>query len=163
MNKKIGIIVGALVVILLLGGGYTVLSKKSGPTPTPTPEAGATIGTLSADEIGLKIIPTTNNQKVKILVEKASDIKSLDYEITYEADTPASEKVEGAEDRVQRGFTGEATLKGEKKYESKEFDLGSCSRNVCRYDTGVEKIEILMKVTKKDGKIYQVEDSITLE
>jgi hypothetical protein len=167
MNKKVGIIVGVLIVLLLLGGGgYMVMSKKGAAGPTPAVgQDSMVVGTLSPEDIGLELKPTSDGKKLRILVSKVQDIKRLDYEVTYEADIPASEQVEGedAETRTTRGFSGEADIKsGESKYESKDFDLGSCSRNICRYDTGVEEIKILMKVTKNDGKVYQVEDQVKI-
>jgi hypothetical protein len=161
MDKKILIIV-AVVVLLLIGGGEYLVMSKQGPTPTPAPGQGQVIGKLSPDEIGLKMVLSPDKKKLQIVVSKANDIKSLDYEVTYDADIPASEQVEGegGETRTTRGFSGDASLNGDNKYESKFFDLGSCSRNVCKYDTGVTEISVLMKVTKSDGKIYQVEDKI---
>lgn len=164
MNKKFAIIGAVLVLLLLGGGGYVVMSQK-GPTPTPTPEAGQMVEELDPSDIGLKLELSSDKKKLKVIVGNVSDIQSLDYEVTYEADIPASEQVEGGEGetRTTRGFSADAQIKSsDSKYESKYFDLGSCSKNVCRYDTGVEEIEVLMKVTKKDGKIYQVEESIKI-
>lgn len=165
MNKKLGMIIGVVVLLLVLGGGgYMLLgkqdAKKSADEISSTDQE---IGTLEPGDIGLELAMTNGNKKVKVMVAKANDIESLEYEITYEADVPAAEQVEGGEDRVSRGFSEEAALKsGQSSYESKEFDLGSCSKNVCRYDTGVTEIEIIMKVIKRDGKIYQVKDSLEL-
>lgn len=160
MNKKVGIIIGVIVLLLVLGGGGYMIMGKQGVKPTPVENSGSQeVGTLQPQDIGLKMQLTPDKKKVKVIVEKASDIKNVEYEITYDADVPAAEKVEGGEDRVSRGFSDQAEIKGQ-SYESKDFDLGSCSKNVCRYDTGVTEIKILMKVTKKDGKLYQVQDSI---
>lgn len=164
MNKKLALIGGAIVLLLLLGGGYFVMNSGKSADQTPTPALDTTIGTLSPEDIGLELVPSSDKKKIKIVVAKAEDIKELEYEVTYEADIPASEKLEGAEgERTERGFGGEEVIKsGQTKFESKFLDLGSCSKNVCRYDTGVEEINIIMKVTKRDGKIYQVEDSVQL-
>ncbi len=162
MNKKIGIIIGVVLVLLLLGGGgYMILGKQAPKQAAITEPGEQSVGTLEPDAIGLKLQLTADKKKISVMVGKTSDIKSIEYEITYDADVPASEKVEGGEDRVSRGFSDQADIKsGQSSYESKEFDLGSCSKNVCRYDTGVTEINILMKVTKRDGKLYQVTDSI---
>jgi len=34
--------------------------------------------------------------------------------------------------------------------------FGTCS-DVCHYDSGVTDIDLIVKITKTDGKIYQVE------
>lgn len=164
MNKKVGIIIGVVVVLLILGGGAFAMMNKKAPTPiTDNTTTDQIVGTLKPEEIGLSLETSDSNKRIKVAVAKASDIKSLEYEITYDADVPAAEKLEGGEDRVSRGFSDQAELKsGQSSYQSKDFDLGSCSKNVCRYDTGVTEIKIIMKVTKRDNKIYQVEDSVKL-
>lgn len=164
-NNKVLLVGVVIVVLLLLGGGFLVLSSKR-PTSLPITqdEELQTIEKLSPADIGLSLVPSYGNKRVKVVVSKSEDIKSLAYDISYEADIPASELAAGEQGgQVERGFSDEVTLAGQKSsYESKEFDLGSCSKNVCRYDTGVTEIKILMKVTKMDGKVYQVEDSVKI-
>lgn len=166
MNKKTGIIIGVLVLVFLAGSGLFFLSsrKNSDADVFPTGIQDQVVGTLTPTDIGLKLILNSNNRKVKVIVENIDDIKLLEYDITYDADIPASELAPGEEGgKVERGFSDEAKIKsGQSRYESKDFDLGSCSRNVCRYDTGVEEVRILMKVTKRDGKIYEVKDEVKL-
>lgn len=164
MNRKVLVIVGAVVLLLILGGGFFILSsKKNTATETPT-TTDQTIQKLSPSDIDLQLTMSSDNKKVKVIVGNVTDITSLEYEITYDADIPASELAPGEEGgQVERGFSDEAKItSADKKYESKYFDLGSCSKNVCRYDTGVKEIKILMKVTKHDGKLYEVQDSVTI-
>lgn len=161
MNKKV-LIVGVIALVLLLGGGFFVLSSRNN-APVEEDVTTDTIQSLSPEDIGLSLVAREDKKAVKIVVEKTEDLQSLEYEITYEADIPESELPEGETGgRVERGFSGEEQVTPGKTYESKFLDLGSCSRNVCRYDTNVEEVAIMMKVTKKDGKIYQVEDTLSL-
>ena len=89
------------------------------------------------------------------------DIKSIEYELTYEANSTAQEKSEGAQARVQRGITGQANItSGTSNYQSTWLILGSQSANVVRYDTGVTGVSITLKITKTDNKIYQAQDSL---
>lgn len=166
MNKKSTIIVGIIIILLLLGSGFFVLysGKKQASNLTPTVSEEQPIGKLSPLDIGLSLVLSSNNRKVKVIVENVSDIKSLEYEITYDADIPVSELAPGEKGgQVERGFNDEAKItSSQTRYESKEFDLGSCSRNVCRYDTGVDGVRLLMKVTKRDGKVYEVKDEISI-
>lgn len=164
MNNKRQLIIGGIVILFLLAGGvYLVMSSKKTPVQEQTTTQDQTVQTLSAKEIGLQLIPSSDNKKIKVVVSKVNDIKSLEYDITYEADIPASELARGEQGgKVERGFNDSAENISAGKYESKYFDLGSCSKNVCRYDTGVEEIKIILKVIKKDNKVYKVEDSIRL-
>lgn len=165
-NKKLLVITGIVVVLLLVLGGVFVLSKRTGKSTQsdPNPTQSQVVGKLSPEEIGLKLVSGNNNQRVRVIVEKVSDIKALEYDISYDADIPASELAPGETGgKVERGFSDEAMItSSQSRYESKDFDLGSCSRNVCRYDKGIEEVRIILKVTKRDGSIYEVKDSIKI-
>ncbi len=166
-NQKLVIIGGVFVLLLLLGGGFLVMSsqKKTNGTPTPSIEQ-FQIAKLSPKDIGLELVPkvlSNDGKQLKVVVSKISDIKRLDYEIVYEADVPQAELPEGETvGRVERSIGGDVDItESDTEYESEFLDFGSASKNVVRYDTGVTEARIIMKVTKRDGKLYQVEDSIS--
>jgi hypothetical protein len=164
-NKKLATIIGIAIIILVAGGALVFSLQRSAATVEKVAPQEQAIGTLTPGDLGLQLKLSDNNHKVKVLVQKVSDIKALEYDITYDADIPASELAPGEQGvKVERGFNDEAKISvNQTKYESKDFDLGSCSRNVCRYDTGVDSVNIVMKVTKRTGKIYQVKDSIKIQ
>jgi hypothetical protein len=163
-KKKIIKIGGVIVILLIVGGGIFVLSSKKPEISQQITVQDQTVQTLLPKDIGLKLTTINGNKKVKVIVEKVSDIKSLEYDIIYDADIPESELATGEQGgKVERGFNDQTIIKtSDTKYESKEYILGSCSKNVCRYDTGVTSVSILMKVTKRDGNVYQVKDAIKL-
>lgn len=117
--------------------------------------------TLKPEDVGLKLVASANKRQVKFSLEKASDIKSIEYELSYEADSTGGSD-EGDGGRITRGVAGEDTLDGDSTYESKYLDLGSCSSGTCRYDKGVTKVHLLLKLTKSDNKVYQVEQDLDL-
>lgn len=148
----VGLIAFAIFVIMPFSGG------TSGEEETVTDSS--VVETLTADQLGLSIEAKPDGKAVKFKIDKAGDIKTIEYQVTYEADSTAQEKAEGGEDRVQRGITGEADIEGDAlKYESEWLDLGSCSRNVCKYDTGVDSVDLTLKIIKKNGKTYESEAS----
>jgi flagellar basal body-associated protein FliL len=160
-QKKILI---ALVIVLFIGIAAGIFAFVSNSTASLAEEETAVdtgvVETLTPDELGLSITAKPDGKAVKFKISNANDIKSIEYQLTYEADSTAQEKAEGGEDRVQRGITGEADLPGGKSaYESEWLDLGSCSRNVCKYDTGVETLELTLKIVKKDGKVFESQKS----
>lgn len=159
-NRNVQIALGVVLLVLVGLGGFYFFANK--PVEEPEEQASETlVKTISPEEIGLTMEATPDKKKIKFAIAKAKGIESIEYEIVYEADSTAQEKSEGGEPRVQRGITGEADVpSGASKYESEELDLGSCSRNVCRYDTGVSHVDITLKLTKDDGNIYNVEDSL---
>ena len=155
-------VVVVVVVLVLAGGGYFLFVSKPKTVGEPS-VAEEVVRKLTAEEIGLTITVSPDKKKVKFGIEKVGDIKSVEYELSYEADSTAQEQGEGGEPRVQRGITGQEEVKsGDSKYESQWLDLGSCSKNVCRYDKGVSKVSLTLKIVKKDGKTYSTEKSLNL-
>lgn len=162
-NRNTQIALGVILLVVLGLGGYFFLAGNTEEKPEVNEFANeSAVKTLSAEEIGLSLEVSPDGNQVKFLIEKAQGIESIEYEMTYEADSTAAEQSDGASDRIQRGITGEAEVKsGKTSFESEWLDLGSCSRNICKYDTGVESMEITLKLTKEDG-VYQVEDTVEL-
>lgn len=171
MLKDKKVLIGIVIaVIIVLGAAYMLFGKKSNSSLEPTPEAqDQTVQSLSPEDIGLKMeagsdascLVTKKNNQVKFIVEKASDIKNVVGDISYEADVPASEKVEGGNDRVVQSLEVEKEAKNG-KIDSGFKLMGTCSKNVCRCDTGVKSIDLILKITKTDGKIYEAKDTLKL-
>jgi len=154
------IIVGVVVVLLLISGFLIFGGKAKAKPQTVTQDQ--TVQKISAADLGLTMEAKPDKKAVKIKIEKVSDIKSIEYEVTYEADSTAQEISEGGDARVQRGITGDATIDSSKAYESDWLVLGSCSKNVCRYDTGIKSVNLTLKIVKKEGKIYQAQQTLNL-
>ena len=161
-KKNVQIIIGVVLLLILgLGGYYVVAGSKAKPIEDQTVEENL-VQTLSPKDIGLSLEASPDKKRVKFSIEKASDIKSVEYELTYEADSTKQEISDGGEPRVQRGITGEANVGGKPSYASDFLVLGSESANTIRYDTGVKSVSITLKITKTDNKVYQVQDKIDL-
>lgn len=152
-DKKILIGIIALVVLLLLGGTYFVMSRNANTEEEEFGSLEEELPSLSAEEVGLKMEALRGNQQVIFTLTKPDGITAVEYELTY-----------FAEDGQQRAVIGtiEEEDLGGSEIVSKPLDLGSCSSGVCKYDKGVEKVDLLLKVTK-DDKDYQVKDSLSLE
>ncbi len=161
-KKRNNQIITGVVVVLLLISGFLIFGRKAKTVQQDTTQD-QTVQKLSAEDLGLIITPKPDKKAIKFSISKASDIKSIEYELTYEADSTAQEISEGGEARVQRGITGDAKIdSGKGSYESEWLDLGSCSKNICRYDTGVKSVSLTLKIVKQDGKVYQSEKSLDL-
>lgn len=162
-NKNTLIAVGIVVAVLVGLFAFSFLSNNNASKQDDKQTADTTVQTIKPEDIGFKMETTPDKKKVKFSIAKAQGIKALEYQINYEADSTAQEKSEGGEDRVQRGITGEEkNISGNTTYESDELDLGSCSKNVCKYDTGVKTVAITLKITKTDDKVYNMQDSLEL-
>lgn len=163
MNKQLQIGIGVVLVIALLVGGYFFIASRSAKQSEKVEVPKDTVQQLTPKEIGLTIEASANGKQIKFLLAKATGIVSVEYELTYEADSTIQEQADGAEPRVQRGVTGEEELSNDSSYESPWIDLGSCSSGVCKYDNGVESVDLTLKIVKEDGAIYAVQDSLTIE
>jgi hypothetical protein len=157
--QKNAIIIGivAFLIVAIGGGAFAFVSSRAASNADEEEMVDTTVvETLDPETLGLSITAKPDKKAVKFTIEKAADIKTVEYQLTYEADSTAQEKAEGGDDRVQRGITGEAAISGGKaSYESEWLDLGSCSRNVCKYDKGVESVDLTLKIIKKNGKTYE--------
>ena len=162
-SKGILIVIGIIVLILIGGGGYFVLSNNAKQTTQDQTFVDNSVQSLSPSAIGLKLDASPDKKKVRFTIAKASDIKGIEYELTYDANSTAQERSEGSDATVQRGITGQSNISaGSSTYQSSWLILGSQSASVVRYDTGVKSINITLKITKTDNKIFQVQDTLSL-
>lgn len=162
-RRSVQIFLGIIIIILLGVGGYYFVASKNTQSSQDQTLDDNTVQTLSPQSIGLKLEASSDNKKVRFTITKATDIRDIEYELTYEADSTAQEKSEGSDARVQRGITGQANIdQSAGMYQSSWLILGSQSANVVRYDTGVNSVNITLKITKNNGKVYQVQDKLDL-
>lgn len=149
-NKKIFIIVGLLILVLLIIGGIVVLStRKSVRNKVSSPVLQEeVIPKLSAQDIGLALTEEADKKRVIMRISKTSDISSVDYELSYTA-----------KGNIPRGVIGHLDVKVKGKAIKQEIVLGTCS-DVCHYDKDVANIKLVLKVTKTNGKVYQVEKTL---
>lgn len=157
-DKKVLIAAGIVVLLLILGGAYFLISSKlshqqngqqTNVEPTQVP-----ILALSPSDIGLTLTISPNMQYATMEITKTSDISSLEYQFIYYAlaNGPGSQPGQ----KVERGTYGQATVKTPGQTVTQKMLFGTCS-DVCHYDTGISDISMVVKVTKTDGKVYQVE------
>ncbi|OGH24813.1 MAG: hypothetical protein A3B47_00155 [Candidatus Levybacteria bacterium RIFCSPLOWO2_01_FULL_39_24] len=148
-NKKIitFLVVG---VIVLLVGGFLVLSDKKAPAPIIQIPPEEIISMMKPEEIGLTLTASSDNKKVILEVENTNGITGLDYELSYTS-----------KGNIPRGVIGHIDIKQAGRKILQEITLGTCS-DVCHYDEGVSNIKLILKVAKTDGTVGQVEKSLEL-
>ncbi len=163
-SRRVQIILVIVLLIIVGVGGYFVFAASSNTQQIQDQTASEnTVHTLSPGAIGLKLEASSDHKKIRFTIAKASDIKAIEYELMYDANSTAQEKSEGATAKVQRGITGQANITpGSGTYQSSWLILGSQSANVVRYDTGVTSVSITLKITKTNNKVYQVLDKLSL-
>ncbi len=172
-NTKILIGAIAVLVILIVGGAAWFFFNNKGLTNQAdqgqaNSQSGGqsqTIGSLSPSDIGLQMVLRSDSKAIKFTANKLQGVKSLEWNFTYQADIPQSDQNQynqGQKVTQEFGSDSPVILNGKTSYESQFRELGTCSSGVCRYDTGVTSVQLQMKVTKLDGSIYKVDDSINL-
>lgn len=166
-DKRILVGFGVFIVLLVLGGGYYFLSQSS-QKPVTKARSTYTIGKVSPQEIGLSIemgsdascLANKKNNQVKFTLDKGGEYKSVVGVFSYEADVSAQDRAEGAGDKITQSVEVDKDVNGD-KVDSGFKLMGSCSKNVCRCDTGVSSVDLVLKLTKKDGSVYQSEKSLS--
>ncbi len=158
IKNKMMVIAVVIVAVLLVGGGtYMLLGKKQTPSSTSNipdqTQQTATVPTLAPSDIGMSLAVTRNGESVTMTVTKLDGITALDYEVTYTANSNGNQ--------VPRGVIGHIDVKPGQSQINQEVVLGTCS-DVCHYDKVVSPVKFGVKVTKSDGKVYEVDQSINL-
>ena len=155
-KRKLPIIIGVVVFLLLLlaGGGYYILnSEKSAPAQDEEQVTEDIVKAVTAEELGLTLTPIQNNQVITMEITKLTGISTIDYEVSYDA-------IENGE-TVGRGVVGSAEVEGSTI--ERKIDLGTCSRNVCKYDKGVEVVKFVLRINYIDGTVGELEEELTLK
>jgi hypothetical protein len=167
LHKKLLVPIVIVFVIVLIAGGFFFLNRNNKAKTQQTAQEGfieEDLPKLTPGDIGLSLVARSDSKAIKFIIAKAAGIDKVEMDFNYDADLPASMIAEGGDEsgRIGRGGSDEISLKGKARYESKYYDLGSCSSGTCKYDTGVTEVKVVLKVTKTDGKAYQVEDTLKL-
>ena len=156
-NKKILAAISAIVILLLVVGGILGFARnQKSDQSSNSPMIGDTsnLPELSPSDIGMVVTVRKDKKALMFELTKASDINSVEYTIEYE------KEIEG--ERVPEGIFGLMNI-GEDGITKTDFrEFGTCSAGRCRYDNVVSDITIILKVTKKDGKEYQVKEIVKL-
>lgn len=155
LKKNKLILIGVLVIIAGVGG-YFILSRSK-PQAKVSVQQEQNVKQLNPSDIGLELSPRSDKKAVFIKATKIEGIKSLEYELTYDAEVTE----EGETANVPRGVIGELKIKS--GIAEAEVDLGTCSANVCRYDKVTSAIRVVIKVSFTNGEVGSVEDTVAFE
>lgn len=150
---------GAVVVaVVLIGVGVFLFlnSKKLSTQQIPAfNDQTQQVLTLSPDSIGLSIAFRSDNKAMKFSVGNANGINSIEYQISY------TKNVKGQD--VPEGLIGTVDMNpGDQTASIGYREFGTCSSGVCRYDNVDSPVKLTLKIVKSDGKIYQVEKTVTI-
>lgn len=141
--KKIGLI-GGIVLIGVIGviGGIRGMSgvreEKKETTGGVTPAAARVIEVSLAGRPFVSLTPTNGAKELELVVTRIKNIAKIEYELTYLSND------------LSRGVIGTINLNGESQV-TRRLTLGSCSRNVCKYDENVSEGNVSLRLVGADG------------
>lgn len=141
LDKKQKLILGGVIGLLIIGGVLFSLLKGE-PNDTKVEEAPKpAIKALATEDLPIiKLTAKNNGQELVLSLETKQNFATLDraeYELIYYL-----------EDGLSRGAMGEIELNGGEG--EKEILLGTCSRDVCRYDEGVTGGKVIITLTQEN-------------
>src|SRR3989338_5429081 len=153
-----------LIVVIFLGAGGVVAFQKIFSKPSgPVEEVD-----LSFDPEGpyAQLFPRRDGNALVLNLKRTGSYDGISYELAYTSN-PDETVVEGAkinleksEDSglsgaIDRGVVGTIDTKEKKGEYEQEILFGSCSKNVCKYDKGVENGTLTLHI-KKGNKAYRM-------
>lgn len=144
MNKKTRIIVGILVLLLVVTGVVVYKAVFSGkPAAEVTEDITPVILPPVDSSISVDLTKSTSaaNSVVISISGLRSKMTTIAYEMTYDS--------QGLIKGVNSG-SKPADVTGKDSFE-REIYLGTCSRNVCKPDTGVSKVTLNLEFTDTSG------------
>lgn len=154
----VGILIIASIIIFFSVFPKGTSTQKQAPEKTKVEEM-QSIKQLSATDIGLTLTLRSDKKAINMVIANLSGIQSIEYEATYDVE------VKDGKDtlKVPRGI-GPSTIEltSADKQIIRELELGTCSKNVCKYDKVVSDITFLIKVNFQNGDVGSVEQKVQL-
>lgn len=159
---KISVILVGVIILLLIGGVFAL--QKTTKKTIVTPEVD-----LPFDAEGPYAIlsPRKDGNAVVLNLKRTASYGAISFELAYisKADETVvtgnkisndGESVwEGGSESIERGVVGNIDTKEKKGEYEQEILFGTCSKNVCKYDKGVENGTLTLHI-KKEDKAYRM-------
>lgn len=117
---------------------------------------GETELTFEPDGVYALLLPRKDGNALNLNIKRTSKYKAINYELAYRADSDdvvnAESLVDGEGDAgIDRGVVGDIKIDETGRNLQSEYDqeilFGTCSKNVCKYDKGVENGTLTIHLT----------------
>lgn len=140
MKKNLKIVLIVLIALGLIGGGAFFLFKAKKPVEeiaAPKLE-GVPIETTLEERPYVTLTPRTDGHELTLEISRIKNAQTIEYELVYFSAG------------LSRGVIGSIDLDGEAAVERKLL-LGTCSRNVCKYDEDITEGTLTLRFRAPDG------------
>lgn len=151
-----------LLIVATLGGGFMAFQKFTSKPAGPIEEVD-----LPFDPEGpyAALFPRRDGNALVLNLKRTSSYDSISYELAYTSNPDETvvkgnkisedgdnQKVTGS---IDRGVMGTIDAKEKKGEYEQEILFGTCSKNVCKYDKGVENGTLTLHI-RKGNKDYRM-------
>lgn len=156
---KVTVILVAATIALLIGGVFAFQKISSKPT-RPVEEVDLPFD--AEGPYGLTF-PRRDGNAMVLNLKRTSSYDAISYELAYTS-TPdqtitnggkVTDEEGGGGGAIDRGVVGSLDTKEKKGEYEQEILFGTCSKNVCKYDKGVENGTLTLHI-KKGYKAYRM-------
>lgn len=130
-------------ILLLLVFSLIIFTKNTHAKVLPQAAKSGKSAVVKTAGTGISVSPKIRNDRRALTVNfgNLQNAKAVSYSLTYSTST----QVEGA--------MGGLTL-GNSSTNTQELLFGTCSKNVCRYHTGITNMKLEVSYTSKTGGKY---------
>jgi hypothetical protein len=142
-------LIGVGVLLLILGGIFWFVKGRRPAEPEEQPEQLAPEWSLE-ERPYITLTPREDGREFKLRIEGIKDTELVDYELVYFAND------------ISRGVTGTIELEGKTSAE-RDLLLGSCSKNVCKYDENVTEGTLTLRFQNSEGQVRKYELAFHLQ
>lgn len=161
VHKATVILIGILILIAI--GGFSLFQKFTEKSAGPVEEVD-----LAFDAEGpfALLHPRRDGNALVLSLKRTASYDAISYELAYTSNTEEvaveggrvkrnSEDEEEFTGAIERGVAGQIETSDKKGEYEQEILFGTCSKNVCKYDKGVENGTLTLYI-KKGSKTYRM-------
>lgn len=140
MKKNLNIFLIVLTALIILGvGGFFILKSRKPKDEVTIPEPeGVLIETTLDERPYVTLTPRSDGRELTLEISRIKNAQTIEYELVY------------LSAGLSRGVIGSINVKGERTI-SRKLLLGTCSRNVCKYDEDITEGTLTLRFRASDG------------
>ena len=139
MKKKLAIILPIIGILLIIAGIFLIRAKKKTTTSGEPSSQQKSLETPMEDRPYVVLIPRADGKEFTLEISRIKNAKTIEYELVYESQG------------LSRGVIGSVELSSGETEVSRKLLLGTCSRDVCKYDEGVEQGNLTLRFRGTEG------------
>lgn len=155
LAHRITLILVAIVLLVGIGGFVAFQKFTASKNSAPAQEVDLT---FDAEGPYALLLPRRDGNAVLLNLKRTSSYNKISYELAYTSLSDSLTTYSGdevASGGVDRGVIGEVKTDQRKGEYEQEILFGTCSKNICKYDKGVENGTLTLHI-KKGNQAYRM-------